>query len=50
MKLIPLQSTLDVHAEYLEAGRRNLKVEVTIYHGQTIMTKAIVTANSLNIQ
>lgn len=50
LKLIPLQSTLDVNLSFLEIGRRHVKVEISIYHGQNLMTKALVTASNLNVQ
>lgn len=50
LKLIPVQSTLDIHLHFLKLGRRHVKVEINLYHGQQLMTKALVTANSLNAE
>jgi predicted transcriptional regulator len=47
LKLVPLQSTIDIVLEFLDVSRRSMEIDVTIYHGKQIMTKALASVKSL---
>lgn len=47
LKLVPLQSTIDIVMEYLDISRRSMEIDITIYHGKQVMTKALASVKTL---
>lgn len=43
LRLVQLNSTLEIHPRILTLGRRHAYVEVHVYHGQQLMAKATLT-------
>ncbi|MER2062806.1 MAG: DRTGG domain-containing protein, partial [Aerococcus urinaeequi] len=36
LKLVPLQSTIDVVLEFLDVSRRSMEIDITVYHGKQV--------------
>lgn len=49
-RIIQLQSTIEIVPVILEEGRRSVKLDLTVYHGQNIMAKAIVITSTFQNQ
>lgn len=47
LKLVPLQSTIDVVLEFLDVSRRSMEIDITVYHGKQVMTKAMASVKTL---
>jgi predicted transcriptional regulator len=47
LKLVPLQSTIDIVLEFLDVSRRSMEIEITVYHGKQVMTKALASVKTL---
>lgn len=47
LKLVPLQSTIDVVLEFLDVSRRSMEINITVYHGKQVMTKAMASVKTL---
>lgn len=47
LKLIPLQSTIDIVLEFLDVSRRSMEIDITVYHGKQVMTKAMASVKTL---
>lgn len=44
--IVQLQSTVEIAPVVLEEGRRSIKLDLTVYHGQTVMAKAIIVTST----
>ncbi|MHA7117289.1 DRTGG domain-containing protein [Carnobacterium sp. PL17GRE32] len=47
LKLVPLQSTIDIVLEFLDVSRRTMEIDITVYHGKQVMTKAMASVKTL---
>lgn len=47
LKLVPLQSTIDIVLEFLDVSRRSMEIDITVYHGKQVMTKALASVKTL---
>lgn len=47
LKLVPLQSTIDIVLEFLDVSRRSMEIDITVYHGKQVMTKAMASVKTL---
>ena len=47
LKLVPLQSTIDVVLEFVDVSRRSMEIDITVYHGKQVMTKAMASVKTL---
>lgn len=47
LKLVPLQSTIDIVLEFLDVSRRSIEIDITVYHGKQVMTKAMASVKTL---
>lgn len=45
-QIVQLQSTIEIVPVILEEVRRSIKLDITVYHGQTIMAKAVVVTST----
>ena len=47
LKLVPLQSTIDIVLEFLDVSRRTMEIDITVYHGKQVMAKAMASVKTL---
>ena len=47
LKLVPLQSTIDIVLKFLDVSRRTMEIDITVYHGKQVMTKAMASVKTL---
>lgn len=47
LKLVPLQSTIDIVLEFLDVSRRSMEIDITVYHGKQVMSKALASVKTL---
>ena len=47
LKLVPLQSTIDIVLEFLDVSRRSMEIDITVSHGKQVMTKAMASVKTL---